>query len=1131
MSNRYTSLTQNSGLGTGSGAGLSGTQLPDFGEIYSSYAQHSNPQQDQSSASHNQSQDSLDSNLNHVGDNTPPVRKTSYKINPTRAQAVFQALNELSAQALPRTPAREGSPGLSDSFDFTQPNQSALHSSSLNVLLDTPSSESQYRQLVSTPPVIETNYRHHGRHTESQENVDDESSNVDVLLRSESVDNWAEKGGAERTVSSTSSGYDYKVIRRTVKDFEFGKDIGEGSYSTVVLATDKLTDKKYAVKILDKRHIIKEKKVKYVNIEKHALNRLSGCPGVISLFFTFQDKHSLYFVLDFAANGELLGLIKQYGTLNEECTRYFGAQMLDAIRYMHDNGVIHRDIKPENVLLDENYRIQITDFGTAKLLERKKNGETGEDEDYPLDVRAKSFVGTAEYVSPELLENKYCGKPGDIWALGCILYQLIAGKPPFKATNEYLTFQKITKLQYAFSAGFPLVLRDLIKQVLVLQPSRRATINQIQKHHFFHEIDFNDTDSIWNTPVPELGPYKMTAKSMMKMPPAPKVSPKKIIRKPGKKKAAGQTAQAQEKPGQKRVTSDSSSGGKKNYSAASVAAYVFHKQDEDDSQPNVSNPSASASARKPSAPEYIPGTNILRPVINSRANFSRSSVSHASSSFSASSSQLERKNSKQPEVPPISSVELAWKDHLNSPEERILHVGQAIVCKQPTEYFERKHKGLIHNAPLKYVNQLQAVAKVGGSDSMLSRVAQGNKGGLRSAPESSPYAANEKDAVIEFNLEEEVDPKITSIPEDEDPPTSPVESKEKEDQSNGTGKSASKIGRKFLKKFLNHTEKNDDGSDASSSKSGGSGGNGRSRSSSFSLDRAKNCTLVLTTHGRFLIFIKEGSNEPKLVTEVLLNYPFILFKEVVTNHSAKFGKIIPVTGIFAVQAIESTFVFEVDKYEVDIWTVALARSKLGQFDREREQSQVSLNPSPKLMDAPSFKTPPLNSEKSFELDSPSQPPAPAAAPPPPPKSNRKVSETGSQELPKTVQLPTSDQEPLLPKQTLDPKGRLMFKSRTKQSRSMKRKPPPPLPKGNINNTGFAKDPVSPDNDTLHAALLAVNNNPSAKLEESRRSSFSKTTPTSPTQNITYRYQSPSNGKGRITAMNSKLLTRTRNNKQ
>ncbi|ODV97044.1 hypothetical protein PACTADRAFT_29183, partial [Pachysolen tannophilus NRRL Y-2460] len=244
-------------------------------------------------------------------------------------------------------------------------------------------------------------------------------------------------------------------------DFKFGKSLGEGSYSTVILATDKTTDKNYAIKVLDKRHIIKEKKVKYVNIEKNTLNRLGKRNGIIHLYFTFQDESSLYFVLDYAPNGELLTLIKKFGSMNEECVRYYGAQVLDGVKYMHDNGVIHRDLKPENILIDSQMRAQITDFGTAKLLEKDENGR------YPSDARAKSFVGTAEYVSPELLNDKYAGKACDIWAYGCIIYQMIAGKPPFKATNEYLTFQKVCKLQYAFTAGFPAVLRDLVKKILV----------------------------------------------------------------------------------------------------------------------------------------------------------------------------------------------------------------------------------------------------------------------------------------------------------------------------------------------------------------------------------------------------------------------------------------------------------------------------------------------------------------------------------------------------------------------------------------------------------------------------------------------------------------------------------------
>lgn len=102
-----------------------------------------------------------------------------------------------------------------------------------------------------------------------------------------------------------------RVIKKGVKDFTFGRTLGEGSYSTVVAATDRSTLKEYAIKMLDKRHIIKEKKVKYVNIEKNTLNRLGDHPGIVKLYFTFQDDNTLYFVLDLAANGELLGFIKK----------------------------------------------------------------------------------------------------------------------------------------------------------------------------------------------------------------------------------------------------------------------------------------------------------------------------------------------------------------------------------------------------------------------------------------------------------------------------------------------------------------------------------------------------------------------------------------------------------------------------------------------------------------------------------------------------------------------------------------------------------------------------------------------------------------------------------------------------
>ncbi|CAG8503063.1 10124_t:CDS:10, partial [Dentiscutata erythropus] len=290
------------------------------------------------------------------------------------------------------------------------------------------------------------------------------------------------------------------IRKKGVNDFEFGKTLGEGSYSTVVSAIDRTSRREYAIKILEKKHIIKEKKVKYVNIEKNTLNKMNH-PGIVRLYYTFQDQNSLYFVLDHAKNGELLTFIKKLGSFDLNCTRFYAAQIVSAIEYMHSQGVIHRDLKPENILLDENMHIKVTDFGTAKMLESTEDGE---------DDRANSFVGTAEYVSPELLKEKSACKSSDFWALGCIIYQLIAGRPPFKGNNEYMTFQRIVNLEYTFPEGFPPVAKDLVQKLLVLNPSERlgsggkAGIAKLKKHPFFEGTNW---DNIWNTPAPRLLPY------------------------------------------------------------------------------------------------------------------------------------------------------------------------------------------------------------------------------------------------------------------------------------------------------------------------------------------------------------------------------------------------------------------------------------------------------------------------------------------------------------------------------------------------------------------------------------------------------------------------------------------------
>lgn len=323
---------------------------------------------------------------------------------------------------------------------------------------------------------------------------------------------WQERGaavGVRREVDANGQTV-IRHVKKGVRDFSFGRILGEGSYSSVYLATDRQTLKEYAIKVLEKKHIIKEKKIKYVNIEKNTLNRLTEHPGVVRLYYTFQDEACLFYVIDYCSGGELLGALKRTGTFDVECTRFYAAQILDSVEYMHSRGVIHRDLKPENVLLDDHMHIKITDFGTAKMLpdprgvKAEEGGSTGQNS-APDDGRAPSFVGTAEYVSPELLTSKNSCKASDLWAFGCIVFQLLAGRPPFKGGSEYLTFQKIVGLDYEFPAGFPPAARDLVERLLVLDPARRLTIEHIKNHEFFDGHPFGKT--LWRSKAPRLQPY------------------------------------------------------------------------------------------------------------------------------------------------------------------------------------------------------------------------------------------------------------------------------------------------------------------------------------------------------------------------------------------------------------------------------------------------------------------------------------------------------------------------------------------------------------------------------------------------------------------------------------------------
>lgn len=278
--------------------------------------------------------------------------------------------------------------------------------------------------------------------------------------------------------------------KRSPHDFVFKQELGHGSYSTVYKAIDK-TDagRVYAIKVCSKQHIIKEGKVKYVTIEKNTLSLLTRARhlGIVKLHYTFHDEKNLYFVLDYAAGGELLSLLHKMGTFSETWARHFTCQLIDAVEFVHSQGIIHRDLKPENLLLSTEGRLMITDFGTATTASSK----------------CSSFVGTAEYVCPELLLYNQCDFSSDVWAIGCMIYQFVQGRPPFRGDNELQTFEKTVALDYPWnnpnttpSTVNPLIV-SLTRRILVVEPAVRPGLAEIKQDKWFELVNWDEKDLLW----------------------------------------------------------------------------------------------------------------------------------------------------------------------------------------------------------------------------------------------------------------------------------------------------------------------------------------------------------------------------------------------------------------------------------------------------------------------------------------------------------------------------------------------------------------------------------------------------------------------------------------------------------
>ncbi|KAK1383604.1 hypothetical protein POM88_021339 [Heracleum sosnowskyi] len=241
----------------------------------------------------------------------------------------------------------------------------------------------------------------------------------------------------------------------------------------VVRAKKKDTGIVYALKIMDKKFITKENKTAYVKLERIVLDQLDH-PGIIRLYFTFQDTFSLYMALESCEGGELFDQITRKGRLSKDEARFYAAEVVEALEYIHKLGLLHRDVKPENLLLTSDGHIKIADFGSVKPMQ---DSLTTVLPNAASDDKACTFVGTAAYVPPEVLNSSPATVGNDLWALGCTLYQMLSGTSPFKDASEWLIFQRIIARDVKFPDYFSDESRDLIDQLLRVRDVRSVILD------------------------------------------------------------------------------------------------------------------------------------------------------------------------------------------------------------------------------------------------------------------------------------------------------------------------------------------------------------------------------------------------------------------------------------------------------------------------------------------------------------------------------------------------------------------------------------------------------------------------------------------------------------------------------
>jgi len=246
--------------------------------------------------------------------------------------------------------------------------------------------------------------------------------------------------------------------------YTIGEEIGRGGFSIVKRGTSKETKEPVAIKIIEKK-TPGEEELQLLHREIDIMRKLHH-QHIIALYDVFEDEERIYLILELVTGGELFDQIVSRGVYSERDAAAVISQILEAVAYMHQNGIAHRDLKPENLLCGgpDGRQIKVTDFGLSKDFGKGN---------------LRTSCGTPDYVAPEVLKGQTYDNSVDIWSIGVICYILLCGFPPFYGNNDQQIFEKIMKANYDFPSpdwdDITDEAKEFIQAILQLEPSARPT--------------------------------------------------------------------------------------------------------------------------------------------------------------------------------------------------------------------------------------------------------------------------------------------------------------------------------------------------------------------------------------------------------------------------------------------------------------------------------------------------------------------------------------------------------------------------------------------------------------------------------------------------------------------------------